>query len=193
MEKINKKLYKQNFRYVDETEISAPLQSLDDFYTSKVDFKAWKNQVTQFLLAGLDGRLRRNGLEYGYISQRLIKHIEIAYIIYKQSNIKAHATYKRHLKGIKEMHKTTGQSHLLTDKETLYLFFRYQSLKGWVDEIDALVSNACIALKNYHDNINSEAVIVYHLISTLTDALYQIQQKNGLEIELPPYIHVTNS
>ncbi|WP_262886564.1 MULTISPECIES: hypothetical protein [Sphingobacterium] len=38
MEKINTKLSKQNFRYLDETEISSPLSYLLDFYTDKIDF-----------------------------------------------------------------------------------------------------------------------------------------------------------
>lgn len=190
MKKINNKLSKQNFRYVGKQEIIDPISFLDDFYSSKVDFTSWKNQVIHFLLAGLDGRLRRNGLEYGYISQHLIKHIETAYIIYKQSNIKTHTTYKQHLSNLNEMFETTNQSSLLTDNETLYLFFKYQSLKGWVEEIDSLVCNSSIGLKNYYHEINSEAVIIYHLISSLTDALYQIHQKNGVEIELPSYIQV---
>ncbi|TDQ75428.1 hypothetical protein [Sphingobacterium yanglingense] len=193
MNKINNKLSKQNFRYAGKQEIIDPISILDDFYNAKVDFTSWKNQVKHFLLAGLDGRLRRNGLEYGYISQHLINHIEIAYIIYKQSNIKAHTTYKRHLSNLSEMYKVTSPSSLLTEKETLYLFFRYQSLKGWVEEIDSLVCNASIGLKDYHHEINSEAVIIYHLISSLTDALYQIHQKNGVEIELPSYIQVAQT
>ncbi len=193
MKKINNKLSGQNFRYVDETEISFPLHYLHDFYTDKIDFTTWKSHVIHFLLAGLDGRLRRNGLEYGYISQRLIKHIETAYVIYKQSNIKAHTVHKRHLSKIKEMFDLTYQENLLSEKETLYLFFKYQSLKGWVEEIDSLVCNASIGLKNYHHKIHSEAVIIYHLISCLTDALYKIHQNNGVEIELPSYINVNHT
>lgn len=188
MEKINNKLSKHNFRYAGKQEINDPIYCLDDFYSAKVDFTSWKNQVKHFLLAGLDGRLRRNGLEYGYISQHLIKHIEIAYIIYKQSNIKSHTTYKRHLTNLNEMYEKTSQSSLLTDKETLYLFFKYQSLKGWVQEIDSLLCHASTGLKNYHHDVQSESVIVYYHISSLTDALYQIHQNNGLEIELPSYI-----
>lgn len=192
MEKINNKLSKQNFRYLNETEIASPLHYLHDFYVDKIDFATWRSHVTHFLLAGLDGRLRRNGLEYGYIAQRLIKHIETAYVIYKQSNIKSYTAYKRHLDKIREMYDLTHQENILSEKETLYLFFKYQSLKEWVDEIDSLLCNASIALKNYHHSINSEAVIVYHLITSLTDTLYQIHQKNGVEIELPSYIQVTH-
>lgn len=194
MKTINKKITKKHFRYLNGKERKQPLIVLDDLYEDKIDFQDFRTQTELLLLGGLDGRLRRNGFEYQLIGQRLKKLIEIAYILYIEAGIKNNVNYRPHLDNIREMYSILKRGTIYNINEVLFLFFGYQSLKGWRKEIDDLVSNASLGLNNYHHRINDDALILYNYTMALIDSLHQIYQDRGLvlELELPNYIKPRN-
>lgn len=181
---MKKKLKNRKFRYVEKDEISKPLQSLHQFYKLDVSFKTWRMDVELLLLSGLDGRLKRNGFEYGLTAQRLIKQVEIAYVLYTAANIKKKVDFQRHVKSVREMYGVLNQERVYSTTEALFLFFECQSLNEWRVELDFMISYASLALENEDNPNNDNALLVYIRIMALIDALHQIYLDNGMHADL---------
>ncbi|TJZ61249.1 hypothetical protein FAZ15_08605 [Sphingobacterium olei] len=195
MKTSNKKISRKHLRHLNKKERKQPLIVLKDLYEDKTDFQDFRTQVELLLLGGIDGRLRRNGFEYQLVGNRLKKQIEVAYILYIEADIKNNANYSPHIDNIKEMYSILKRGTIYNISEALFLFFGYQSLKGWRNEIDDLVSNASLGLKNYHHRMNDDALILYNYTMALVNSLHQIYQEEGLilELELPVYIKPVNT
>lgn len=186
---LKRRATRKHFRYLNKQEVLDPIKYLNDFFTDQTDINYWRTEVELLLLSGLDGKLRRNGLDYGFIAQRLIKHIEIAYIFYKEGNIKQTTLYKPHLKkksDIRSFFKHYEGKQPI--KEILYLFFKYQSLKDWCYQIDEILCNASVALKKYHPPILIDSLLIYHYTKSLINALHQIHLDGGLAFYTPSFI-----
>lgn len=181
---MEKKLKTKKFRYVEKNEISKPLQSLHQFYELDVSFETWRMDVELLLLSGLDGRLKRNGFEHGLIGQRLIKQIEIAYVLYIQANIKKRVDFQRHVRSVREMYGVLDQERVYSVTEALFLFFECQSLKKWRVEVDCMISYASSALEDDNNPNNDSALLVYIRMMALVDALHQIYLDNGMHADL---------
>lgn len=181
---MKKKLKEKNFRYLKKMEIQKPLQCLHLFYKLDVPFRDWRRDVELLLLSGLDGRLKRNGFEHGLAGQRLIKQIELAYVLYVQADIKNKIRFCPHAKTIRETYNVLNQPNLYLPVEALVLFFEYQSLTAWREEVDSLIGYASIAFEEDTSNENEEGLIVYTYTMAMIDALYELYQADGMEINL---------
>ncbi|GEM_PF-2061550 len=186
MKTLDKKLSKQHFRYLGKAEISNPIEAIKVFYESETSYASWKRQTALFLQAGLDLRLKISGLDYTHIGQRLIKHIELAYVIYRQARLKHFISPKStKIKTIKEMFHFKNQTFTYGHAEIIQLFFCYQRLEKWRTEIDYIAGTACNELKTYFQEPHEDSLLLYIYITHLVEALHQIYLDGGLKMAFP--------
>src|SRR5690606_10036924 len=84
-----KKLKAENFRYVTKEIIKNPMIYLDKFFRSETSIDCWLRDISLLINAAAYSDLANPDFqENGYHAKRLIEQIEVAYVIYKQCNLK---------------------------------------------------------------------------------------------------------
>lgn len=177
-------LKRQKFRYIEKGEIEKPLHHLHEFYKQDVPFEDWRTDVELLLLSGLDGRLKRNGFEYSLTGQRLIKHIEIAYVLYVVADIKNRARFQRHPETIRGMYNILTRGYLYQPTEALLLFFECKSLEDWIQQMELIVNFASLSLTAYEHQSNDDGLFIYNRTMALVDSLHRIYKNDSLEMDM---------
>ncbi|MBD1427428.1 hypothetical protein [Sphingobacterium arenae] len=190
MKTITKTLSKKNFRYLDKKEIKDPLSYLKNYFGDVTNIKYWSGDVKAFLQSSLDKRLTMTGYPYVSIGQELIKHIEIAYVIYRQARIKEVLHDFTALRSNQDRGKHHQKERMYTPEEILYLFFKFQSLKQWQNEIDWMTHKAFACWTGYEYEPGENAVVYYVYIVELIYALYNIQKEGKLVLDVPFYVEL---
>lgn len=191
MKKTYKKLSKKHFRYLSKAEIKNPLTYLKDLYTQQTDFDYFKREADLFLQAGLDPRLKVKGIDNGYISQRFIKQIEIAYVFYISLGLHKEKLPRTELTIVQERSAYLRQ----TSHDPFYVihrFFTFMTLDDWRREIDYITCIAANELENVRFDSHEDALLMYIYGKQLIQTLHQIYQAGGLKIDLPEYIQSNN-
>lgn len=187
MKNTQKKLKAKHFRYLSKREIKDPLSYLDELYRNQTDFISFRKEVDLFLQSGLDPRLRIDGMEYCYTAQLFIKQVELAYVIYVQGGIYVQGSPPIKLRSTADLYsylRNTAPSPCLAIQQ----FFEWMSLNRWREEIDHMACIASISLKTLSFESHGDSLMIYTLGVRLVDALYQIYEDDGVELEFPEYI-----
>lgn len=187
MKKNHKKLSENYFRYLSKEEINNPLMYLENLYTQQTDYLSFEKENDLFLQAGLDPRLKVQGIDYPYASQRLIKQIEIAYVFYISLGLHKKKLSKVKLNSTKECYEYVRMS----GHDPFYVIprlFELMSLEEWREEIDYITCTACNELKHCYFVLHEDALLMYVYGKQLIHTLHQIYQAGGIKIDFPEYI-----
>src|SRR5690606_16879480 len=79
----------ENFRYVTKEIIKNPMTYLDDFFRSQTRIQYWLREIGLLVdFAAYRGMACPVLLENRYHCRQLIKQVEVAYVVYRQCNLK---------------------------------------------------------------------------------------------------------
>lgn len=188
MKTSHKKLGKKYFRYLSKEEIENPLSYLKYHFGDVTTIKHWSRDVTALLQSSMDKRLTVKGCPYVSIGQDLIKQVEIAYVIYVNCRIKHLSQDCMKVNSNLARRKHFEKERVYTPEEILYLFFSFQTLQKWREEIDWMTHKAFADWTGYEYEPEENSLVYYVYITELIYALYQIHQNGGVELEFPEYI-----
>ena len=187
MKNTQKKLKAKHFRYLSKREIKDPLSYLDELYRNQTDFISFRKEVDLFLQSGLDPRLRIEGMEYCYAAQLFIKQVELAYVFYVNGGIYLRDRAKIKIRSAADLYCYLGNT-APSPYWAIQQFFKLMSLNRWREEIDHMACVASISLKTRFLESHGDSLMIYTLGVQLVDALYQIYEEDGVELEFPKYI-----
>lgn len=188
MKNTQKKLKAKHFRYLSRKEIKDPLSYLKYHFVDVTTIALWSRDVTALLQSSIDKRLTLKGYPYVSIGQDLIKHVEIAYVIYVNCRIKHLSQDCMKVNSNLSRRNHFEKERLYRPEEILYLFFSFQPLQRWREEIDWMTHKAFADWTGYKYEPEKNSMIHYVYITELIYALYQIYEEDGVELEFPEYI-----
>jgi len=131
-----KKLKAENFRYVLKRVIKNPMIYLDDFFDHQHRVDNWMRIISLTINTGAYPEMARHQeAEYGFFCKELMEHVEVAYVIFKQSGLKTQSEPLTFFKTrddyfayiLRGEYSFAGQ---INPADTLSKFFSFQSLKN---------------------------------------------------------------
>lgn len=188
-----KKLKAENFRYVTKEIIKDPMIYLDDFFVQRTRIENWERDIHLLVNAAVCSELANpQMLESGFNCNRLIEQVEVAYIIYKQCNLKKQAKPLKVLKKRKDYlaywfrgeYTFNGKAD---PADTLSRFFSYQSLAGWYKTLDDMMMYLADHTRSHEERFGDKIVVIRELLLRMARALSDIYENEGISVQVPSY------
>ncbi|UIR56072.1 hypothetical protein LZQ00_17635 [Sphingobacterium sp. SRCM116780] len=163
MKKNNKKLKVKSFRYLNKEDLKNPKLYLDLFY-QKITLNHWQEKIYVFLTNG-SVQNRYPIHDPFFIHKNLIKHIEIAYVLYEKNILPKEAT------------------------RLIEYIFEVQCIAYWIEQFDELLKNETDRYYLHDvDNYNPYLINYIELLHHLALYLYLFLQDKEDEFQFPYYI-----
>ena len=184
MKNTQKKLNAKHFRYLSKTDIDDPMVYLNDFFENEICIEYWPHQIGLVINAAANEEMNSEWIEAGFYVKRLIKQVELAYVIFKKCEIQYQEKPLNFLKCIRDYWNYVSGSGLTVDEvdlpaDTISRFFSYQSLRDWYGTLDDLWETICNRNGDFLCNEGNEILAVRELLKRLAIALHRIYQ-NGV-------------
>lgn len=196
MKNTQKKLKAKQFRYLSKKNIKNPMIYIRDFFQQQTDIVNWQNDINLFVTTGAYPAMSTGGYpENGYNCHQMIKHIEIAYVIFKQCGLPKHKDpltlfdtrndYFNYSYGLELTCNNKRSPYDLIRK-----FFSYQPLQKWYKTMDYLMEQLTLKRSIGNEHFGDKIVVIREFLIRLAYALYYIYEHGGISIPLPPYVHL---
>lgn len=196
MKNTQKKLKAKHFRYLSKKIIKNPLVYIHDFFQQQTDIVIWQNDINLFITTGVyPAMCAGDYTENGYNCHRMIKQIEIAYVIFKQCGLPKHKNPLRLFDEREDyFNYSYGPEFTCKGKKNPYdlirKFFSYQPLQEWYKTMDLLMEQLTLKKSICDKEFSDKIVVIREFLIRLAYALYYIYENEGITITLPPYVNL---
>ncbi len=179
-----RKLKHRHFRHIAKNHIDDPLDYLDDFFRTEITISEWLHILHQLMFASIyPSSVNLAKLEFGFHFQKFVGQIEIAYIIYKQCQLRPTADPLFNLIPA----ESDSDVMDIDPADTISRFFGYHSLFEWYAVANRLQINFC-NMTNDSTNDTCKMMIVRELSLKLAKALYAVHKNKGLVQSVHSYV-----
>ncbi|MBK1441873.1 hypothetical protein JHJ32_17875 [Parapedobacter sp. ISTM3] len=188
-----KKLKAENFRYVTKGIIKNPMLYLNDFFGNQTRIKYWERDIHLLVNAAVCSELAKPPvIENGYHCRQLIEQVEVAYVIYKQCNLKKQRRPLGFFKTQEDYWSFVIEGEAAFDgdvnpADTLSKFFSFQSLEKWYKTLDDMMVYLADPTDAYDDRFGDKVVVIRELLLRMARALYDIYDNEGIFVRVPSY------
>src|SRR5690606_28481973 len=186
MKKQKKKLKARQFRYLTKADVKNPLEHLYTFYGDETRIAYWLRTINTLINIAVEPAMSSPATrDNGHYAQRLIKQIEIAYVIFKKCGLptietplnffqtrKDYGTYI--IEGAYTLEGEENPAHEISR------FFSYKSLAEWYICIDDLWANMIDKIDPVDEILRDNYFAIKELLLRLAQALYQIYEEDKL-------------
>ena len=188
-----KKLKAENFRYVTKEIIKNPMIYLEDFFGEQTEIAMWLRDIHLLVGAATDSDMAYpKSMEIGYDCRKLIEQLEVAYVIFKQCNLRKHPAPLRFFVKRADFlaymfHGTYTFQGKADPADTLSRFFSYQSLTEWYRTFDTMMLYLADHVVTSENRYGDEIIVIRELLLRLARAMSDIYENEGIPVRVPSY------
>ena len=175
-----KKLKAENFRYVTKEMIRNPMVYLDDFFRSQTKIDCWLRSIHLLINAAAYPDLASPEFqENGGDAKKLIEQLEVAYVIYRQCNLKTQANPLTFFKTREDYlaYLFRGEYTVygeVNPADSLSKVFSFQSLAEWYETLDDIWLYASQSRDDSYERFGDRILVIRELLLRMAQALADI-------------------
>ena len=166
---------------------------LEDFFGEQTEIAMWLRDIHLLVSAATNSDMAYpKSMEIGYDCRRLIEQVEVAYVIFKQCNLRKHSAplrfYEKRADFLAYMfHGAYTFQGAVNPADTLSRFFSYQSLAEWCRTLDTMMLYLADHVVISEDRYGDEIIVIRELLLRMAQAMSDIYEHGGLFIQVPSY------